>query len=223
MKSILIKTGFAAAALLLAPLAANAADLRTPAYKAPAYVAPSYGNWNGFYIGINGGYGWGKSDWDVPAVSTSPKGGLFGATLGYNFQTGAWVWGIEGDIDWSGIKGSVDCGGADCETSNTWLGTARARIGYGGWANFMPYLTGGAAFGNVKASNNVLGTSASSTRFGWSAGVGMEYAVMTNWSVKLEYLYADLGKFDCGASCGATPDNVTFKTNLVRGGINYRF
>ncbi len=58
---------------------------------------------------------------------------------------------------------------------------------------------------------------------GWTAGVGVEYAMMAAWSVKLEYLYVDLGKFDCGPTCGATPDEVTFKANLVRAGVNYRF
>jgi outer membrane immunogenic protein len=222
MTSKLIRTGFAITALVAATLTANAADLRTPSYKAPSYVAPSYGNWSGFYLGVNFGYGFGKSNWDVPVVSPSPKGALFGVTAGYNLQTGTWVWGLEGDIDWSGVKDSVACGAGNCETSNTWLSTARARIGYAGWNNFMPYLTGGAAFGNVKATNSAVG-SASSTRLGYALGAGFEYALWSNWSVKLEYLYADLGKFDCAASCGAAIDNVSFKTNLIRAGVNYRF
>src|SRR6185312_1628305 len=87
MTSKLIKSGFALAALFAAPLAAQAADLPAPTYKAPAYVAPSYANWSGFYLGVNAGYGFGKSNWDVPAVSPSPKGAVYGGTIGYNFQT----------------------------------------------------------------------------------------------------------------------------------------
>jgi len=220
---LILKCMAAAAVLLTAPLGAKAADLPRPSYKAPAYVAPLF-TWTGFYVGLNGGYGFGKSNWDVPAVSLSPKGVVAGATLGYNLQTGYWVWGFEGDFDWSNIKGSAACGAGTCETKNDWLGTARLRAGYAGWNNWLPYITGGAAFGSIKASNSAA-SSASKTKFGWTAGVGIEYAFLGNWSTKLEYLYADLGSFDCGSACsgGVTPDNVSFKTNIVRAGINYRF
>ncbi len=217
-----IRTGIAVAALLTAPLAAQAADLHSP-YKAPAYVAPAASNWTGFYLGLNAGYGFGKSNWDVPAVSNSPKGGLFGVTLGYNYQTGTWVWGAEGDFDISTMKANAVCGAGTCETKNTWLGTARGRLGYAGWANWLPYFTGGAAMGDIKATNSAL-TSANKTKLGYTIGGGVEYAMMSNWSVKLEYLYVDLGKFDCGTACSATvPDNVSFHSNIVRAGVNYRF
>lgn len=215
-----LRTGFALAAVMAAPLAAHAADLPNT-YKSPAYVAPAYSSWTGFYVGLNGGYGFGKSNWDVPAVSISPKGALFGVTAGYNFQTGTWVWGLEGDIDYSGMKGTASCPGGDCETKNSWLGTVRGRIGYAGWNNWLPYITGGLAMGDIKASRST--GSATKTKIGYALGAGVEYALMTSWSVKLEYLYADLGKFDCGISCGATTDNVSFKANIIRAGINYRF
>jgi len=106
----MLRTGIAAAALLIAPIAAQAADLPQPGYKAPAYTAPSYANWNGFYAGFNIGYGFGKSNWTSPLATTGDfnvTGMLAGLTLGYNFQTGTWVWGLEGDIDYSTIKGST--------------------------------------------------------------------------------------------------------------------
>jgi len=221
MNTRLTRTCLAIAALLLGTLAARAADLPSPSYKAPAYVAPAYANWTGFYVGINGGYGFGKSNWDVPSLQLKPKGPLAGVTLGYNFQTGLWVWGLEADGDWSGIKNSADCFGGSCETKLSWLATGRGRLGYAGWSNWLPYITGGAAFGDVKASSPIGGTS--KDKLGWTAGLGVEYAMWTNWSVKLEYLYVDLGKFDCGLNCGAIPDNVSFKTNIVRAGLNYRF
>lgn len=104
------------------------------------------------------------------------------------------------------------------------LATARGRIGYAGWNNWLPYFTGGAAMGDIKASSPF--GSATKTKFGYTLGAGVEYAMMANWSVKLEYLYVDLGKFDCGIACGGaatTADNVSFKANVVRGGVNYRF
>ncbi len=224
MNSKLIRSGILAAAVLALPFAAQAADLPAPSYKAPAYVAPSYSTWSGFYVGINGGYGFGTSTWDAPAVSPKPKGILGGLTLGFNFQTGTWVWGLEADGDYSGMKGSVTCGLGTCETKNSWLATARARLGYAGWTNFMPYITGGAAGGNLKATNSLLSTT-SKTKFGYTIGGGVEYMLYSNWSIKAEYLYVSLGKFDCGTSCSlaVSPDNVSFKANIVRAGLNYRF
>jgi outer membrane immunogenic protein len=205
-----------------------ASDLPRPAYKAPSgvYVAPF--SWTGFYVGLNGGYGWGKSDWSsaVTTGSTKPKGGLVGGTVGYNLQTGAFVWGVEGDIDYSLIKGSDSggtgvCAAPGCETKNTWLATARGRIGYA-WDRFLPFFTGGVAFGGTKLSpNNTL--SETKTNIGWTAGAGVEYAFMGDWSAKVEYLYVDLGKQTCSAAtCGIDTD-VNLKTNLVRLGVNYRF
>ena len=224
MMTKMIRTGIAAAALLAAPIAAQAADMSQPSYKAPAYSAPSYVNWSGLYVGLNGGYGFGNSTWDVPAVTPTPKGALFGATLGYNLQTGVWVWGAEGDFDISTMKGSTGCGfgAATCETKDSWLATARLRLGYAGWNNWLPYITGGAAGGDIKATNSAL-SSANKTKIGYTLGAGVEYAIWSNWSVKGEYLYVDLGKFDCGIACGAATDNVSLKANVVRAGINYRF
>ncbi len=219
------------AGLLAAAMAAPsfAADLPRPAYrpayKAPYYVAPF--SWTGFYVGINGGYGWAKSDWSsaVTAGSTKPSGGLVGGTLGYNLQTGVWVWGIETDIDAAWLKdsavGTGVCAGVGCETKNDWLGTTRLRVGYA-WDRFMPYITGGAAYGDIKMTP-AGGGGASDTRFGWTAGAGLEYAFLGNWSAKLEYLYADLGKATCGAGTCGIDTNVDFKANIVRLGVNYRF
>lgn len=219
----MIQSGLAVAALTLMSVAAQAADLPRGPYKAPAYVAPAYANWSGFYAGFNLGYGFGKSSWESPAaVDTKPKGGVYGLTFGYNYQTGIWVWGAEGDIGFSSVKGDVACAGDTCTTKNSWLSTVRGRLGYAGWNNWLPYLTAGGAAGNIKATETTVG-SASKTRIGWTAGAGVEYAIYTNWSVKLEYLYVDLGKFDCGAACSGPPANVDFKENLVRAGLNYRF
>jgi outer membrane immunogenic protein len=204
-----------------------AADMPRPAYKAPfknpIYVAPF--SWTGFYVGINGGYGWGKSSWsDAFGISGdfNVKSALVGTTVGYNLQTGSWVWGVEGDIDVSWIKGSTPalfCVG--CETRNDWLATGRGRIGYA-WDRWLPYLTGGAAFGDIKS--NILGTSDTKTKIGWTVGAGIEYAFMGEWSVKAEFLYVDLGKATCGtAVCGIDTDVSFKKVNIGKIGVNYRF
>ena len=179
-------------------------------------------------MGLNAGGGFGSSQWTdtVTRASTnkfSTNGGMIGGTVGYNLQLSTFVVGLEGDIDWSGNKGSttINCV-TTCTTSNPWLGTARGRIGYA-FDRFLPYVTAGAAFGGVKGS--VLGFgSFSQTKVGWTAGAGLEYAFVDNWTAKLEYLYVDLGTANCNAACsGGDPFNVTFKTNIVRAGVNYKF
>jgi outer membrane immunogenic protein len=207
---------------------ANAADLprpEAPAYKVPAYVAPFY-NWSGFYLGINAGGGFGQSSFDgfPPTGNFNTSGGLVGGTVGANWQMSQIVFGLEGDADWSGVQGSSACGFATtCTTSTSWLSTVRGRVGYA-FDRFLPYVTGGLALGDINAG--VTGfPGASSTQTGWTVGGGLEYAIAGPWTAKVEYLYVDLGKFDCGVSCGALlpPDNVKLQENVIRGGINYRF
>ena len=195
--------------------------------KAPAYYPAPYFSWSGFYVGVNGGYGWATSDWNSAATTGSPKpkGALLGGTLGYNLQTGVWVWGLEADLDYSWMKGSDvgtgACAAPGCETRNTYLATGRGRIGYS-FDRWLPYITGGAALGGVKMTPNT-GLSETKSKFGWTIGGGVEYAFSGAWSVKAEYLYVDLGKVTCeAATCGA-PTDIKFNANLVRVGLNYRF
>jgi outer membrane immunogenic protein len=205
--------------------AAAAADLPlsgpAPYYKAPGYFAPPY-SWTGFYLGLNGGGGLGRSTWDS-AGGFNVSGGLVGATAGYNYQIGQAVVGAEGDIDWSNIDGSTSTAcPLGCKTTNTWLSTLRGRLGYAA-GSFMPFITGGAAFGTIRATTpGFAGNSA--TNAGWTVGAGLEFGLTGNWTVKAEYLYVDLGSFNCGLACGASAtDNVSFKTNIVRAGVNFRF
>ncbi len=210
----------ACVALVALAGAAAAADLPPRAapnyYKAPAYVPPY--TWSGFYIGVNGGGAWGTSAWDSTS-SFNTTGGLVGGTLGYNYQIGQAVLGVEGDVDWAKIQGS----NAVAQTSDTWLSTVRGRLGYAA-DRFMPFVTAGGAFGDIRATPAAPGfAGGSETNAGWTVGAGLEFAVAGNFTLKAEYLYVDLGKFNCGAGCGAATDNVSFTTNIVRAGLNYRF
>jgi outer membrane immunogenic protein len=221
----LLGAGLAATTLLATSLAAHAADIPRPVYKGVRSVVAYY-NWTGFYLGINGGYGWGNSDWSaVPTANNKPKGGLIGGTIGYNYQVGSLVFGFEGDIDWSDVKGDAACAaGITCTTKNQWLATFRGRLGYA-FDRWLPYITAGGAAGDVKASVSaplfgVTGSS-SNTQIGWTVGAGLEYAFLTNWSAKIEYLYVDLGSFDTGPA--PLVNNVSFKENIVRAGLNYKF
>jgi outer membrane immunogenic protein len=204
---------------------ACAADLpRQMVTKAPVYPAP-YDSWTGFYVGLNGGGGWGSSSWSTSVLNDfNVSGGMVGGTIGYNWQHGSWVLGLEGDLDWANISSSgtsILCP-AGCASENTWLGTARGRLGYA-FDRWMPYVTAGAAFGDVKAIHPGF-VGATNTQLGWTIGGGVEYAVARNWTAKVEYLHYDLGNFNCGVACsGFATDTVSFSADAVRGGINYRF
>jgi outer membrane immunogenic protein len=208
------------ALIALGSASASAADIQRrqalPA-KAPIYMAPPY-NWTGFYVGINGGGAWGNSDFSAPFPTGTfdLSGGLVGGTIGYNWQMGQLVFGVEGDIDWSNIRGSTACALTSCETKNDWLGTARGRLGYA-FDRFLPYVTGGAAFGNIKTNIPGVG-STSDTNVGWTLGGGIEAAIAGPWTAKVEYLYVDLGRG--GSTLGS---DAKFNANVVRAGLNYRF
>jgi len=197
---------------------ASAADL-PGSPRAPAYVDVPLFDWTSFYIGLSAGYGAGKSNWDQPPAGVSPGGFVGGAQVGFNYQTRSFVLGLEGDYGYSAMRGDAACAGSVCNSKNNWLATARGRIGYA-FDRFMPYLTGGVAFGDVKAEYAPFG-SASSTRTGYVLGGGLEYAFREAWSMRAEYLYVDLGRFDAGAA--TLPSSIGFNTNILRAGINYRF
>ena len=204
---------------------------QAPATYVPT-VAPVY-NWGGIYFGPNGGYGIGSSEWSntVPTATGATSTGSFGlngflvgSTVGANFQTDALVFGIEGDFDASWLDGTntgTFCV-VQCETKNTWLGTARGRIGYAS-DRVLFYGTGGAAFGNIESG--VAGGFVSSTEPGWTAGAGVEVAFTDNWTARVEYLYVDLESASCGPTqCGTPPnDTIKFDTSLIRLGFDYKF
>src|SRR6202050_100267 len=213
MKRILWAGAFA----FVAGGAALAADLPPPvAPRAPATYVPTtvpVYNWSGIYIGANGGYGFGTSNWTDSVAAAAggagtaggvhTKGFLAGGTVGGNFQWGAAVLGIEGDWDWSNLNGTsgvpVNCFPGGCETKADWLATVRGRAG---WAidRVLLYGTGGAAFAPVQAGFNG-GPFQSTTQVGWTAGAGLEFAFAPNWTAKAEYLYADLGSVTCNVNC----------------------
>lgn len=219
----LILTALAGATGLALASPGFAADLpRKGLPLAPVVTAFS---WSGFYVGLNGGYGWGKGDVStlLGSASISTKGALVGATAGYNLQTGNWVWGVEGDLDMSTVKGSDSSAlfcVLGCEVKNTWLGTARGRIGYA-MDRWLTYFTGGLAFGDIKVSNGI--GSVSKTQTGWTLGGGAEWAWSGPWSVKFEYLYVDLGNTTCDATTCLVATTAKWKENILRAGLNYRF
>jgi outer membrane immunogenic protein len=159
------------------------------------------------------------------------NGPLAGATIGGNYQIGALVVGVEGDIDWQNVKGTLVGGTctlpgaivASCHSASTWVGTIRGRVGYA-MDRVLLYATGGGAFANIKARLNTLPW-ASSTELGWTAGIGVEVAMTENWTAKAEYLAIGFQQPTCGlANClAAPPVSVNFYESTVRAGVNYKF
>jgi outer membrane immunogenic protein len=195
-----------------------------PITKAPP---PSRATSSGFYVGVNGGYNWGRatlSGFPFLENSFDARSGMAGITFGYNAQSGSVVYGFETDLDaaWMSATnwGLPPC--FACEVQLRYFGTLRGRVGYA-VGKALPYFTAGLAYGGLKTSNLLLGTSEKDAKFGWTVGGGVEYAIAGAWSMKFEYLYFELEKMDCGVlTCGANAE-VEFKGNLLRTGFNYRF
>ena len=163
--------------------------------------------------------------------SYNVAGGLLGATLGYNWQKRPWVVGVEGDYALANIAGgSSTCGATSpvphgCATRVDSVGTLRGRIGYaiGATGNWLPYVTGGVAVGELKASDSLFPASGSDVRVGWTVGAGLEVGLTQNWTARIEYLYLDLGNRQMFDVVPGVPENVSFTANIVRAGINYKF
>lgn len=230
-------TGLRATALAIVGLAATAvtamaADVRAPrpaypAYtKAPAYVAAIH-NWTGFYIGAFGGGGWGAHDYAGAGLARIDSGGgLYGGTLGYNWQAGMFVLGVEGDFGGSTINGSTTIvPGLTHETNLNWLGSVRGRAGIA-INDLLLYGTGGWAYGSVRDTSNNAGAieQFTTTRSGWTVGGGAEYAFTPNWSMKAEYRYTDLGNTSNAAPLnGAAPYSVSNTFSTVTVGLNFKW
>ena len=196
-----------------------------PIRKAPPSSTTSSSG-TGFYVGLNGGYNWGRASFSDLTGTSSVRipTAMIGLTLGYNAQAGSFVYGIETDIDYAWLKNtnwtSPPCLG--CEVRLRYFGTLRGRIGYA-MGQALPYFTGGLAYGGLRTAMPAVGTAQTDDKAGWTVGGGVEYAFAGPWSVKAEYLYVELDRTTCGpATCG-TPISVKFKGNLARAGVNYRF
>jgi len=247
MKNILLGT----IALGLASASAFAADL--PSRTAPAALAPvPVFTWTGFYVGASVGavglstsqkgyYDSGSSfDYDGYDAQGTGAGVLAGATLGYNHQIGNIVLGVEADLagGFGGVSASQTGIGAyptsygegyisSIESSIRMLGTVRGRLGVT-FDRTLVYATGGFAFAkfNQSFSNDQdpqFNKFSNVGRNGWVVGAGIEHALTSNLSLKIEALYADFG-----TKKHTTTDDVDllyFKDTAVIGrvGLNYRF
>ena len=240
MKKFLLGTVGLAALCMTAP--AIAADLPARTYKAaPVMVAPMY-NWSGFYIGMNGGWGSSRNryEWTGPLGVTAfgygadATGGTIGGQIGYNWQAGSWVFGLEAQGNWADLSKSYygPVGTWSIGTKVDAIGLFTGRVGYAA-NNALFYVKGGAAVANNEAWaawNGVDFATASTTRWGATVGVGLEYGFTPNWSFGVEYMHAWLGNNDYAwtnanfVGAGAWNRlNVEQDIDLVTVRLNYRF
>jgi outer membrane immunogenic protein len=224
----MIRTALAALALsstlILSSSAAQAADPIDPYY-----------DWNGGYLGVTLGYGFGDYRLQSPSgigPNVDVDNVVFGATAGYNWQpSSSWLLGLEADIN-SGVDGKRrqgtqgpfwSCNTGDCNVDIDYFGTLRTRVGFTSDA-FLLYGTGGLAFGGYDGGiKNSAQQGNHETNFGWTAGAGIEYGINPNLSVKLEYLHVDLGKLKFGTGIGTEPFQGKGDFNVVRMGLNWHF
>ena len=221
-------------------LAGNAFAADLPV-KAPPQVVAAVTSWTGPYIGAHGGIGWLRAKQTVSdgvfacglegaTCDVNTTGAVFGGQLGYNWQQREWVFGLEVDGSWTGLKETKSFAPAFPHIKNEkidWLASARARLG---WAmgDTLFYATGGVAFANFNAGWTQIGGGArfqlDTTTVGWVAGGGIERIFTRHWSARAEFLHYGLGK---KTATGVTPAG-TYTTafrhdvSVVRLGINFR-
>ena len=203
-------------AALMAGVASSAMAADLPTRKAPpapmSYAPPAY-SWTGFYVGVNGGWGGTSGGGNLG----SPTGGLVGGTVGYNYQIGQFVAGLEGDWDWADInKSGVNGVVGPYRNKVDELVTARARAGYA-IDRALLFVTAGYAGAEDKVSIP-SGVSSTDWRSGGAIGGGVEYAFTNNISAKVEYIYAPLQNKTYAIGAKSNLD-----LSLVRAGLNYKF
>jgi outer membrane immunogenic protein len=186
------------------------------------------------------------------ALSPSAQGVIGGAQIGYNWQLPSqWLVGLEADLQGSGIKGSdsqtrspafFDATSTGVTKSIDWFGTVRGRVGFLATPQWLLYGTGGLAYGQTKSSFTTTDLTtgcvpnatfcangaSSDVRTGWTAGAGAEAMLAPNWSVKVEYLYVDLGRRSMNIPASTVPaivfsTSTPFREQIVRVGLNYHF
>ena len=232
-------------ALLGVAAPASAADLAPRPYtKAPPPVVTPIYDWTGFYIGGNGGWGQSHNCWDFIGVAgdvfpdgcRDRSGGLIGGQIGYRWQSGYWVFGLEAQGDWADLSNtriSLINPAFSTRTKTDGIGLFTGQIGYA-WNAALLYVKGGAAVTSNRFS--ILDTltgfefaSASNTRWGGAVGVGVEYGFSPNWSVGVEYDHLFMGDANNSFSV-VNPINAAFLNSRVSQDVdmvtlrfNYRF
>jgi outer membrane immunogenic protein len=230
---------------------AIAADLPArPMSRAPSPMIAAVYDWTGFYVGANGGYGSSRKCFDaagtvgvallVPVRDNcgNATGALAGGQIGYNWQTGGWVFGVELQGDWADLKGSAPSllpafAGTTARARIDGIGLFTGRVGYA-WNSALLYVKGGGAVAADHYNTFVTATGAplsagSETRWGAVAGAGIEFGFAPNWSVALEYDHMFMGTrnvtlvIPAGAPAANPVERIHQDVDMGTVRINYRW
>jgi outer membrane immunogenic protein len=233
---------------------AVAADIAArPVAPPPIMAPPVVPEWAGFYIGINGGGGWARSSFEeVFLASTSTtgpflppnaraSGGIFGFQAGHNWQWGPVVGGLEIDFDGSSMKDTSTFFFTEFprstftqETKVDELASARARLGYLIFPNWLLYGTVGLGWGHMRFDNTVttavapgvetfFSSSNFTNQFGWVAGAGLEWQFIPHWLLRGEWLHYDFGRDTVIAPTGLDSFNARTTVDVARAALSYKF
>ena len=232
--------GLAAVAISGAALAADL-PARTYTKAPPAYIAAVY-DWSGVYVGANGGWGGARNSWGLlapggpfPEGHTNANGGTVGGQVGYRWQTGPMVFGVEAQGDWAHLTGRNTSlaalnAGIDNRSNLDAYGLFTGQVGYA-WNNVLLYAKGGAAVTDTRYTDLITGTgtvvgSSSDTRWGGVVGAGLEYGFAPNWSAAVEYdhLFMGSGTDNLNGAAGLfATDSIRQNVDLVTLRLNYKF
>jgi opacity protein-like surface antigen len=192
---------------------------------------------------VNLGVGWGRKNWSDPfpppvaGDQLNIGGAIAGGQIGFNYQVGAAVWGLEADADWANIQGTNTCfagiGGMNCGAKVKSIGTFAGRLGYAVDRTLL-YVKGGGAWVNDEYSLNNSGvvlppaavvSTTTVNKWGWTIGAGIEHALSNNWTMKLEYNYVNFGSTAVPFAFAAPFNSFSIdqKVHLVKLGVNYKF
>ena len=242
MKKLVI----AASLVVFGTTAASAADLAPSYYKAPPPMLSPLYNWSGFYAGINGGWGTSHNCWTRTATAGAAilpvsegchnaSGGTVGGQIGYRWQAGPWVFGLEAQGNWADFSGSNPSllfgGLATNRTKIDAFGLFTGQVGYA-WNNVLAYVKGGAAVtdnrfdGLSTIGGFVTDTAGSNTKWGGTVGAGIEYAFAPNWSAAVEYDHLFMGSDNYAfntAGLATRNESIKQDADLVTVRVNYRF
>ena len=245
MKKFLL--GTVALFALAAP--ASAADLAARPYtKAPPAPILAVYDWSGFYIGGNGGWGSSRNCWDLVTPAGAfiiaegchdATGGVAGGQIGYRWQSGTWVFGLEGQGDWADLRGSNTTRAFPSVLGFPFINESKIDAfglftGQIGWAanNVLFYVKGGGAVAadryRVFSTPGVIaGTTGDDTRWGGVVGTGLEFGFAPNWSAGVEYdhLFMQDRTHTFVDTTGAFfgTDRIRQDVDLVTVRVNYRW
>ena len=228
---------------------AIAADISARPAPPPPPIAPAFiSDWAGFYIGINGGGAWARSSFEsqeFESFSTtgshippnaSPSGGVFGFQAGHNWQWGPVVGGLEIDFDGASVKDTSTFFFTDIPSSTFTqevrldeLASARARLGYLIFPNWLLFGTVGLGYGHARynttetSPGEFISTSNFANEFGWVVGAGLEWKFIDHWLLRGEWLHYDFGRDTITNTLPDGSFNVRTTVDVARAALSYKF